>query len=89
MSDAIKSNNIDSVFRSAIAQEVMETRKLFGWTRRELAAAFGVTEITVSRWETAARTVPPETLRLLRAARMKYAETNPTGRAPASIMHPD
>lgn len=81
------SEEIESAFREAIAKEVMHTRKMFGWSRRELADAFGVTEITVSRWETGARSVPSNTLLVLRSARTKYLDAGGKGRASPSIMH--
>lgn len=50
----------------ASPQEVAEVRTLLMWSRREMAAAFGVTEVTISRWESGARSMGPDNTRLLR-----------------------
>ena len=41
------------------AQELKERRAQIGYSQEELAKALGVHAVTVARWETNARAIPP------------------------------
>lgn len=60
--------------KSMTASDIGKFREAMGWTQAELAERLGVSQVSVSRWETGERVPGRPVLKLLDAIRERMSE---------------
>src|SRR6267143_454162 len=78
----LDSTNTIGYNQAVTSDELKRLRKRMGMTQAELAAALGVWQVTVGRWETGTRSISEPTARLIERIAKEVKAKKPTKRKP-------